>query len=121
MSTLSIFRVALIKLLADFRDKRAEPALKKAFDEFAKQPTSKDDADINGQPRPTSDMKLRRPGRPDGASVPQDEDETMLGGIVYKDLNEAMVAVKDKGWVGPLDRQARLPSIARRAATRSRI
>jgi len=28
-------RVTLIKLLADFRDKRAEPALKKAFEEFA--------------------------------------------------------------------------------------
>src|SRR5687767_117794 len=40
-------RVSLIKLLASFRDKRTEPALKKAFEEFAKKPTgSKDDADI---------------------------------------------------------------------------
>ena len=29
-------RVVLIKLLADFRDKRTEPALKKAFEQFVK-------------------------------------------------------------------------------------
>src|SRR5262245_43567309 len=36
-------RVSLIKLLAAFRDKRTEPALKKAFEEFAKKPTGNKD------------------------------------------------------------------------------
>ena len=40
-------RVSLIQLLASFRDKRTEPALKKAFEEFIKTPaTAKDESDV---------------------------------------------------------------------------
>ena len=40
-------RVALIKLLSGYKDKRAEPAFKKAFTDFAKAPKGgKDDQDI---------------------------------------------------------------------------
>src|SRR6478735_5814410 len=40
-------RVSLIKLLAAYKDKRIEPAIKKAFDEFAKHPqTAKEDQDL---------------------------------------------------------------------------
>ena len=56
-------RVALIKLLASFRDKRTEPALKKAFEEFAKKPSgSKDEADIKtGRISITSPIALGLP------------------------------------------------------------
>jgi PBS lyase HEAT-like repeat len=96
-------RVALIKLLASYRDKRTEPALKKAFDDFAKKPkTSKDEQDIKWAARATGDLKL------DSLAVPMLEafmklrTSSMLGGVVYKDLNEAMVSMPSKSWVGPL-------------------
>src|SRR5690606_27317131 len=52
-------RVDLIKLLADFRDARTEPALKKAFEEFAKRPrTTQDETDIKWAVRAYGDLKL---------------------------------------------------------------
>lgn len=97
-------RVALIKLLADYRDKRAEPALKKAFEAFAKAPkSSKDESDIKWAARANEDLKS------DALSVPMLEAflklkaSSMLGGVVYKDLNKAMlVQPPNKAWVGPL-------------------
>jgi len=96
-------RVALIKLLADFRDKRTEPALKKAFDEFAKAPkTGKDDADIKWAARANEDLKLPGLADPMLQAFLKMRTSTMLGGVVYKDLNESMIAARDKSWVGPL-------------------
>jgi hypothetical protein len=96
-------RVGLIKLLADFRDKRTEPALKKAFEEFAKSPrTSKDDADIKWAARANQELKLDSLADPMLQAFLKMKTSTMLGGIVYRDLNEAMVAVSAKSWAGPL-------------------
>jgi len=96
-------RVALIKLLASFRDKRTEAALKKAFEEFAKKPaTSKDDADIKWAVRASADLKLDSLNDPLVQAFLKLRASTMLGGITYKDFNDAMVQIKAKSWTGPL-------------------
>lgn len=96
-------RVSLIKLLASFRDKRTEPALKKAFEEFAKRPaTSKDDADIKWASRAAADLKLESLGGPLVDAFQKLKASTMLGGISYRDMNEAMLAMPQKSWAGPL-------------------
>jgi HEAT repeat protein len=97
-------RVSTIKLLADFRDKRTEPALKKAFESFAKAPkTSRDETDIKWAAQAQEHLKL------DGLSVPLLEAfmklraSSMLGGVSYRDVNEAMRAQPaNKAWVDPL-------------------
>ena len=96
-------RVALIKLLSAFRDKRTEPALKAAFDEFVKKPaTSKDDADVKWAVRAAGDLKL--PGLDDSLvqSFLKLKASSMLGGITYRDYNEAMMQLHSKAWAGPL-------------------
>ncbi len=96
-------RVSLIKLLASFRDKRTEPALKKAFEEFAKKPaTSKDDADIKWAVRAAADLKIDSLSDPLVQAFLKLKASTMLGGIAYKDFNDAMVQIKSKSWSGPL-------------------
>jgi HEAT repeat protein len=96
-------RVSLIKLLASFRDKRTEPALKKAFEEFAKRPaTAKDESDIKWAARATGDLKLESLAVPMVEAFAKLRASTMLGGIVYKDLNESMLDMPVKAWVGPL-------------------
>jgi HEAT repeat protein len=97
-------RVSTIKLLADYRDKRTEPALKKAFESFAKAPkTSRDETDIKWAAQAQEELKL------DGLSVPLLEAfsklraSSMLGGVSYRDVNEAMRAQPpNKAWVDPL-------------------
>lgn len=96
-------RVSLIKLLASFRDKRTEPALKKALEEFAKRPsTSKDDADLKWAARAAGDLKLDSLADPLVQAFLKMRTSTMLGGITYRDLNEAMVAIAAKSWTQPL-------------------
>ncbi len=96
-------RVSLIKLLSDIRDPRTEPALKKAFEEFAKRPrTTKDEADIKWAVRAAGDMKLPGLSGPVLAAYEKLEAHTMLGGIVYKDYNAAMTAIADKSWTSAL-------------------
>ncbi len=96
-------RVTLIKLLASFRDKRTEPALKKAFEEFAKRPaTSKDDQDIKWAAAAQTDLKLDSLGDPLLQAFLKLKAHTMLGGVSYRDMNEAMVADPQKSWSGPL-------------------
>jgi hypothetical protein len=96
-------RVALIKLIAAYRDPRIEPALKKAFDDFAQKPkTGKDDQDIKWAARATGDMKLESLAMPMLETFMKLKTSSMLGGVVYKDLNDAMNAMPNKGWVGPL-------------------
>lgn len=90
-------RVALIKLLASVRDKRTEPALKKAFEEFAKKPaTSKDDADIKWAVRASADLKLDSLADPLVQAFLKLRASTMLGGITYKDFNDAMVQISPR-------------------------
>jgi hypothetical protein len=96
-------RVSLIKLLASLRDKRTEPALKKAFEEFAKRPaTSKDDADIKWASRAAIDLKPASVVGPMMEAFQKLKASSMLGGISYRDVTEAMVANAQKSWVGPM-------------------
>src|SRR6478736_4682843 len=86
-------RVSLIKLLAAYKDKRIEPAIKKAFDEFAKHPqTSKEDQDLKCAG--VSDSLLQ--------AFLKLKSSTMLGGVAYRDVNDAMRVAPSKAWVGPL-------------------
>jgi len=97
-------RVALIKLLADYRDKRTEPALKKAFDMFVKLPkTSRDETDIKWAARAEEDLQLESLGVPMLEAFRKLRTSSMLGGVAYRDLTESLVAQPpNKAFVGPL-------------------
>jgi len=97
-------RVALIKLLADYRDKRTEPALKKAFDSFTKLPkTSRDETDIKWAARANEDLKLDSLAMPMLDAFAKLRTSSMLGGVAYRDMTEALIAQPpNKGWVAPL-------------------
>jgi HEAT repeat protein len=96
-------RVTLIKLLADFRDERAVPALKKAFEEFAKRPReTKDEQDIKWAIRAYGDMKSKELGGPVLAAFEALKAHTQLGGITYKDYSKGMVDAPDPAWESAL-------------------
>jgi hypothetical protein len=97
-------RVALIKLLADFRDKRTEPALKKAFDMFVKMPkTSRDETDIKWASRANEDLKLESLNASMLEAFRKLRTSSMLGGVAYRDVTEALLAQPpNKAMVGPL-------------------
>jgi hypothetical protein len=97
-------RVALIKLLADYRDKRTEPALKKAFDMFVKLPkTSRDETDIKWAARAQEDLQLESLDVPMLEAFRKLRTSSMLGGVAYRDLTESLVAQPpNKAFVGPL-------------------
>ena len=96
-------RVALIKLLSGYKDKRAEPAFKKAFTDFAKAPKGgKDDQDIKWAAIAAGDLKSEALAGPMVEAFAKLRANTMLGGVVYKDYNAAMLDVSSKSWVQPL-------------------
>ncbi len=96
-------RVSLIKLLSAFEDKRIAPAIKKAFEEFAKRPkTSADEADIKWAARAMKNLKMPELAGPMLDAFQKMKTHSMLGGIVYRDLNEAMLAMPQQSWAGPL-------------------
>lgn len=96
-------RTSLIKLIASFKDARTEPALKKAFDEFVKHPkTDKDNNDVKWAARGAGNLKSASLGEPLLQAFMKLRASTMLGGITYKDLNEAMSDMKQPTWAGPL-------------------
>lgn len=96
-------RVTLIKLLADFRDERAVPALKKAFEEFAKRPReTKDEQDIKWAIRAYGDMKSKELAGPVLAAFEALKAHTQLGGITYKDYSKGMVDAPDPSWESAL-------------------
>jgi hypothetical protein len=96
-------RVSLIKLLASFRDKRTEKALKKAFEEFAKKPaTAKDESDIKWAAKAAGDLKLESVAVPMVEAFAKLRASTMLGGVTYKDYSASMLDMPSKAWVGPL-------------------
>jgi HEAT repeat protein len=96
-------RVSLIKLLASFRDKRTEKALKKALEEFAKKPSSaKDESDIKWAAKAAGDMKLESLAVPMVEAFSKLRASTMLGGVTYKDFSGSMLDMPSKAWVGPL-------------------
>lgn len=103
-------RVTLIKLLSGYKDKRTEPALKKAFLDFAKhQSAAKDDTDIKWAALAASDMKLESLAGPMLEAFLKLRANTMLGGVVYKDFNAAMLSMPNKAWVGPLIQKIEAP------------
>lgn len=92
-------RVSLIKLLADFRDARTVPALKKAFDEFAKRPReTKDEQDIKWAIRAYGDMGAKEIAPSVLAAFEALKAHTQLGGITYKDYSKGMVDSPDPSW-----------------------
>jgi hypothetical protein len=96
-------RVSLIKLLASYRDKRTEKALKKAFEEFAKKPaTAKDESDIKWAAKAAADLKLESLAVPMVEAFVKLRASSMLGGVTYKDYSTSMLEVPSKAWVGPL-------------------
>lgn len=96
-------RVTLIKILSGYKDKRAEPAFKKAFDDFAKMPrTAKDDQDIRWAAIAVGEMKLESLAGPMVEAFSKLRASSMLGGVTYKDYNSAMLQIQSKSWTGPL-------------------
>lgn len=96
-------RVAVIKLLAAYKDKRAEPVFKKAFVDFAKAPKGgKDDQDVKWAAIAAGDLKLESLAGPMVDAFGKLRANTMLGGVVYKDYNAAMLETPSKAWVQPL-------------------
>lgn len=92
-------RVGLIRLLADFRDERTLPALKHAFDEFAKRPrNTKDETDIKWAARAYAEMKSKDLAPSVLAAFEKLQAHTQLGGITYRDYSEAMVSAPDPSW-----------------------
>ena len=99
----SVSRVMAIKLIAAFRDKRAEPAFKKALEDFVARPKTKaEDQDIKWAIRAQGDLKLPGLSPLILQAFQKLEAHTLLGGITYKDLNDAMLDAPDKAWVEPL-------------------
>jgi hypothetical protein len=96
-------RVSLIKLLSGLRDKRTEPALKKALEEFAKRPKStKDELDIKWAIRAVSDLQLTGLSDVVLQVFTKLKASTMLGGSVYRDFSESMAKMPQKEWAGTL-------------------
>jgi HEAT repeat protein len=92
-------RESVIKLIASFRDKRGEPALKKAFEEFAAKGKGED---VKWAARAAADLKLE--GIQDSMLKAYDKLKaaTKDGMAVYRDLNEAMVRFPSAAWAGTL-------------------
>lgn len=96
-------RVTLIKLLSGYRDKRAEPAFKRAFEDFAKSPRGgREDQDIKWAAIAVGDLKLESLAGPMLEAFGKFRASTQLGGVTYKDFNSALVEMPSKSWVGPL-------------------
>lgn len=96
-------RVSLIKLLAAYKDKRTEPAVKKALEEFAKHPpSSKDEQDLKWAAIAIEDLKLTTLSNELLAAFLKLRASTMLGGVAYRDVQDAMRIAPSKAWVGPL-------------------
>jgi hypothetical protein len=99
----SVSRVMAIKLIAAFRDKRGEPAFKKALDDFVARPKTKvEDQDIKWAIRAQGDLKLPSLSPLVMQVFQKLEAHSLLGGITYKDLNDTMLDAPDKAWVEPL-------------------
>jgi hypothetical protein len=110
-------RVALIRLLTSFEDRRAEPAIRKAFAEYAKHPSPrKEDADIKWAARATRNLALSSVAAELIQAFVQLRASTMLGGITYKDINEAMVAVPSSAWIPTLHAKLEEPIVRPRSA-----
>jgi hypothetical protein len=105
-------RVSLIKLVAAARDKRAEPALKKALEEYAKRPTkSQDETDIRWVIRAQKDLKLASLQPLILQVFMKVQAHSPLGALVLRDLQDTMTSFTDKSWAPSLRKmlQAAIP------------
>lgn len=110
-------RTTLIKLLSAFQDPRTEPALKKAFDEFIKRPsTNKDDTDIKWAVRGAGKLKLASLADPMIQTFTKLRASTMLGGVTYKDFNDALQEMPQSSWAGPLRQMLDAPIVVPKSA-----
>lgn len=96
-------RTRLIELLSECRDPRTEPALRVALQTFVRQrPTDRADADIKWVFRAAADLKLPGLSQPLIEAFAVFEAHTLLGGVAYKDLAQAMFEIADPSWAPTL-------------------
>jgi len=93
-------RTSVIKLIGAFRDNRGEPALKKAFTEFAK--AGKGGEDVKWAARAAGDMKLDSLAEGMGQAFDKLKASSKDGAMAYRDLNEAMLKRPSASWSGLL-------------------
>ncbi len=92
-------RENLINLLASFKDERAEPALKAAFEEFGKR--GRGGKDVKWASRAVRDMKLKSAAPAVFAAFKKTKPSTKEGAY-YRDLNEALLVLADPSWSSEL-------------------
>ncbi len=96
-------RVRCIKLIAGFGDPRGEPAFRTALEDFVARPRTKpEDEDIKWAIRAQRDLKLPRLSPLVLQVFQRLEVHTLLGGIIYKDLQDTMAGAPEKAWAEPL-------------------
>ncbi len=96
-------RVALIRILSKMRDPRTAPALVKAFDEYARQPPrDRHERDVIWAAQAQTDLRLASVGDALLRAFLAFQTHTMLGGLAYRDVNQAMGAAPQRSWVKPL-------------------
>jgi hypothetical protein len=93
-------RQSVIKLVAAYRDPRGEPALKKAFTEFAK--SGKGGEDVKWASRAAGEMKLDSLAEAMGQAFDKLKASSKEGAVAYRDLNEAMLKHPSASWSGLL-------------------
>ena len=100
----AVSRVMCIKLIAAYRDKRGRAGVQEGARGLRRPPKTKpEDQDIKWAIRAQGDLKELPGLAPLVLQVFQKlEAHTLLGGITYKDLNDAMLDAPDKSWVEPL-------------------
>lgn len=114
-------RVELIRVLALLDDPRIEPAVRKAFEEFAASPpSSKDERDVQWAAIAVKKLELTAIAKPLLDVFDRFHASTPLGAATYPDVNAAMVGIADRAWLGALTEKltARMepPKSARDAA-----
>ena len=96
-------RVRLIQLLEAQRDPRAEPAFRKTFEEFTKNPGVRpEQEDIIWAARATQTLKLDSLADPLLQAFLVLRVRTELGAKARRPLKSAMLEIKSPSWVGPL-------------------
>jgi hypothetical protein len=93
-------REDLLKLIASFRDKRGESALKMAFDQFAK--TGKGGEDVKWAARAAGEMNLDSLSDSEIQAFDKLKASKKDGANAYRDLNEAMLKHPSPAWSGIL-------------------
>ena len=88
-------REDLLKLIASFRDKRGEPALKLAFDQFAK--TGKGGEDVKWAARAAGEMNIDSLADSEIQAFDKLKASKKDGANAYRDLNEADAQASERG------------------------